>query len=192
MGHLRGFLVFIILVSLIACSTATVTRVTVHSFDIQKKNGRVGNVVDKIVEVLISRGFDIKIVNKDIGLITTEYKKFASSGDNPPFDYYMQLKIKVNELNNGFIAISTSPIVKAQNRLNAAAFTENELTYYVGDKVEQIASMTPQVGWQHLGMTLFMNIMSDICQVFGVSTDQIIENTTKTPEKVLLIKQLIK
>ncbi len=175
--------VFIIIVPfvLLACSLP-VTRVEVQSFEIRKAGIQEEQALTRLTGIFIDRGFDIKFTNKDAGVITTEYKKFASIGGNPPFDYYMQVKGRVKVVRDA-TSVTLSPIVKEQNRLNAAAFTEHELSYYTGDagNIRLIDSMKEGTGWRTLGQVLFMNVVTDTAESFGLGTDDVIQNVTKTP-----------
>lgn len=160
---------------------APITRIHVQSFEINKPGLELGKAIDKLTGIMVDRGFDIKMTNKDAGIVTTEYKKFASMGTNPPFDYFLQIKAKVT-VKGGDTVVRLSPIVKEQNRMNAAAFTEHELTYFVGDPgaIKYVESMKPSVGWRVLGQASFMNVVSDTAEAFGLTVEQVNQNVTKT------------
>jgi len=119
--------------------------------------------------------------NPDSGVVTTEYKKFASAGDEPPFDYYMQIRAKIKVI-KGVTSMQLTPVVKEQNRLNLAAFTEHELEYFIGDpdNVREIPSMSSDSGWRMRGQSLFMNVVTDAATALGIDEDAIIQNATKT------------
>lgn len=178
-------LMTVIALTLVSCSIP-VTKVEVQSFEIKKQGIDTDQAVAKMSGIFVDRGFDIKMSNKDAGIVTTEYKKFTSVGGDPPFDYYMQIKAKI-KIAGGNTSIALSPIVKEQNRMNAAAFTEHELSYYTGNpsNVRLIKSMRPETGWRVLGQTLFMNVVTDTAETFGLSTDQVIQNVTNTPANAL-------
>ncbi len=177
----------VILLVIVACSMP-VTRVDVQSFEIKKAGIQEEQVLSKLTGILIDRGFDVKFTNKDAGVLTTEYKKFASFGIDPPFDFYMQIKGRV-KIAQDEASITLSPIVKEQNRRNAAAFTEHELSYYVGNPTDigLINSMKAGVGWRPLGQTLFMNVVTDTAEAFGLSVSDVIQNVTKTPANAFLV-----
>ena len=84
----------------------------------------------KVTAILIDKNFDIKQGQKDLGLLTTEYKQFGSSGGTPPFDFYLQIRTTVKTRPDGKLVIKMVPAVKQQNRMNAAAFTEETLRYF--------------------------------------------------------------
>jgi len=167
---------------LASCSSIPVTRVSVQSFELQKPGITPTAAVTKLIGVLVDRGFDVKMSNVDSGIVTTEYKKFASLDTKPPFDYYMQIRAKV-KVANGVTAIQLTPVLKEQNRMNLAAFTEQELGYYTGESsnIQEIDSMRPETGWRTLGQVLFMNVVTESAQALGVSADEIIQNVSKTP-----------
>ena len=188
MKYLKIISLLIIGILLNACSLP-VTRVDIQNFAVQTKGVDTDKALNKLTVVLVDNGFDIKMTNKDAGIITTEYKKFASSGQQPPFDYYMQIKGKLKESKNGTY-IELSPIIKEQNRLNVAAYTEHVLGYYVGDpeKVRVIRSMRAETGWRSLAQTLFMNIVSETAKAYNVNFEEVVQNVTKTETNAFLEK----
>jgi hypothetical protein len=172
-----------------ACIAQSVTRLDVQSFEAHPQKISRDQILNQLTGVLVARGFDIKQTNKDAGLVTTEYKKFASEGSEPPFDYYLQIRSTVSGTDAAPIMMLT-PIVKEQNRRNAAAFTEHELSYYVGDPgaVRLIGSMREN-GWRAQGQTSFMNVVQDMAQRLGMTPDQFVQNVTKTPANTLTAKE---
>lgn len=184
----------IALVVMVAYFTAgcslPVTKIDVQSYEINKPGVSTGKAMAKLTTVFVNRNFDIKLANKEAGIITTEYKLFTSLGGNPPFDYYMQIKGRISNV-KGKTRISLLPLVKEQNRSNAAAYTEHELSYYVGDpaNVRLIRSMREGTGWRNIGQTVFMNVVHDAAEVFGVSMDDIVQNVTKTPANAFLLEK---
>src|ERR1035438_14685 len=59
-----------------------------------------------VTAVLVDKGFDIKFSNKDVGLITTEYKKWGELDGTPPFDFYLQIKIQIKNRPDGKLQIT--------------------------------------------------------------------------------------
>lgn len=176
-----------LLLFLIACSMGyKVTKVTVQSLDIEKSDIAKEKAVSTIANIFVDRGFDIKMSDKEAGIITTEFKKFGSAGDNPPFDYYLQIKATVRP-KAGKMHIKLSPIVKGQNRLNVGAFTEEELSYYTGD-LKYIKSMKPQTGLRPKAILLFNNVVTEVAESFGLKFEDTIKNLTRTP-KVLTVSE---
>ena len=131
------------------CLSIPIQRVDVQSFEASGRRVSSDRIHAELTTLLVERGFDIKNTDKEAGLLTTEYKRFASQGQSPPFDYFRQLRLTVRALPTGEVAVRMSPFVKEQNRLNAAASSEHELSYCEG-KVNQIESMQKD-GWQALG-----------------------------------------
>lgn len=170
-----------IALSMVACASTPVTRVDVQSFELKKEAVPAKTALAHITGVLVDRGFDVKLSNAESGIVTTEYKKFASIGNRPPFDYYMQIRAKIRE-SKGITSVSLIPAVKEQNRLNAAAYTEQDLTYFEGERenVEEIGSMQPGAGWRSLGQTLFMNVVIDTADVLGLDIEDVIRNVSRT------------
>jgi hypothetical protein len=174
-----GCLFFLLV--LFACSLP-VTKVDIQSFGLEKPDVTKDQALASLTNIFVNRGFDIKFANKEAGLVTTEYKKFASMGDKPPFDYYMQIKGRIVEADDK-IKITLTPIVKSQNRMNAADFTERELSYFTGDAqaVNKIHSMRDNVGWRAIGQIIFMNIVHDTAETYGLTVEELAQNVTKTP-----------
>lgn len=172
----------VVLLFVTACSLP-VTRVDVQSFELNKKGIQMEQALTRLTGVLVNRGFDIKLTNKDAGLITTEYKQFASSGTNPPFDYYLQIRGRV-KINGSDTNVALVPMVKEQNRLNAAAYSEHALSYYTGDpsNVRLIGSMREGVGWRVLGQVSFMNVVQDTAEQLGLKVEDIVQKVTNTPD----------
>jgi hypothetical protein len=166
---------------LFACSLP-VTKVDIQSFGLEKPDVTRDQALASLTNIFVNRGFDIKFANKEAGLVTTEYKKFASMGDKPPYDYYMQIKGRIVEANDK-TKITLTPIVKAQNRMNAADFTERELSYFVGDAqaINKIGSMTDNVGWRAIGQIILMNVVHDTAETYGLTSEELTQNVTKTP-----------
>jgi hypothetical protein len=164
------------------CASIPITRVSVQSFELRKQGLDPTTSIPKLIGVFVDRGFDVKMTNADAGIVTTEYKKFATAGTEPPFDYYMQIRAKIR-VTNGLTSIQLTPILREQNRMNAAAFTEHELEYFTGaaDDIAEVASMNSQTGWRHRSQSTFMNIVADSAQVFGLNLDDVVQNVTTTP-----------
>ncbi len=170
------------LLLLLSSCSLPVTKVDIQSFGLEKADVTKDQALASLTNIFVNRGFDIKFANKEAGLVTTEYKKFASMGDKPPCDYYMQIKGRIVEANDK-IKITLTPIVKSQNRMNSADFTERELSYFIGDAqaINKIGSMTDNVGWRAIGQILFMNIVHDTAETYGLTVEELTQNVTKTP-----------
>lgn len=171
----------LILVMLLAACSMPVTRVDVQNFSVETKGIKEEKALNILTNVLVDNNFDIKMTNKDAGIITTEFKKYASLEQNPPFDYFMQIKGKI-KTNKKVSSVELTPIIREQNRLNAAAYTEHMLGYYVGDpqNVSLIRSMRTETGWRSLAQTIFINVVDGTAKAFGVKFEDVIQNVTKT------------
>jgi len=163
------------------CVPVSTTLNTVQSFEV--KTNRIERAFSKITGILVNKGFDIKTSNQDAGIVTTEYKQFASTGTDPPFDYYLQIRTILQEMPNGQLIVKLVPIVKEQNRMNAAAFTEKELAYFTGEpsNVLAIEKTRSSEKWRSLGQTMFMNVVTDVAGVAGVSIEEVKQNVTSSP-----------
>jgi len=172
--------------ALSGCANLNVDRQTVQSFEITTTKLRSDAAFGALTTVFVDRGFDVKVSNKEGGIVSTEYKKFASAGSSPPFDYYLQLRATVRDVGGGKTMIRLSPMVKGQNRLNAAAFTEHELYYYEG--TPQAVRMADNGGWAGQGQTMFMNIVTDLSERAGVPLDDVKKNITTTKANAFLVR----
>lgn len=168
-----------------------VTRVTVQSFSLAGPRVTEAQAYRDVTRALIDRGFDIKATSEGAGLVTTEYWKYASFGMNPPFDYYMQIRAVIRKEPGGGVSVQLSPTVKEQNRVNAAAFTENELAYFNGEAntVRKLDGMDD--GWRSRGLTAFMNVVSDVAGSMSVSVDDAVKNVTETPMMITWDNRLV-
>lgn len=177
-----ALLVAIFAIQLGGCASIPITKVSVQSFELQKQGADAATAIPKLISVFVDRGFDVKMTNVDAGIVTTEYKKFASAGSEPPFDYYMQIRAKISAL-KGVTSIQLTPVLKEQNRMNAAAFTEHELEYFTGlaDDLADVTSMNAQTGWRSRSQIVFTNVVSDAAQAFGLNFDDVIQHVTTAP-----------
>jgi hypothetical protein len=178
----KGLVAAFLAVQLAGCASIPITKVSVQSFELQKPGLDATGAIPKLIGVFVDRGFDVKMTNADAGIVTTEYKKFAAVGSEPPFDYYMQIRAKI-KATKGVTSIQLTPVLREQNRMNSAAFTEHELEYFTGaaEDIAEVASMNPQSGWRQLSQILFMNVMTDAAETFGLDADAVIKNVTTTP-----------
>lgn len=108
--------------------------------------------------------------NKEAGLITTEFKKFASiaAQSGPPFDYRLQIKATIRDASGDKTLIRLISLVKQQNRLNVAGFTKREWPYSEG--APEGIRAADKVGWAAWAQTLFVNEASDISTKAGIGT----------------------
>lgn len=181
MRNVRTLSLIVMTFVLVACASTPVTRVNVQSYEVKKQGMAPNAAVTQLLGVLVDRGFDVKMTNAESGIVTTEYKKFATIGNNPPFDFYMQIRSRVRAANDG-VTVSLTPTIREQNRGNPAAFTEHELEYFEGDpeNVAEIASMQVASGWRVRARTLFMNVVQETAAALGVSAETVVENAERT------------
>lgn len=122
-----------------------------------------------IVMTLLDKGFDVKMNDKDLRIVTTEYKKFYSVSGWPPFDFYLQVKGVVRDTPDGQYEIVLSSKVKEQNRLNPSAFTERPLIVYSPD---DLARMTSGAQAMQEGQFLFLSIVQAVADSLGLPMGQ--------------------
>lgn len=183
-----GILGALAILVLWGCGTDAITIVTVDNFEWRTPKITVDKAFTTVTNVLVERGFDIKNSTKDAGILTTEYKKFASCCQKNPFDFFLQIKatIRQDPKDPKKALVRLTPIAKEVNRMNAAAFNETNLYYITVDDSRKSAGdvdwrMRAGSGWLALGQTLFMNVASDISGQLGIPIEEITQNTTKTP-----------
>ena len=130
-----------------------------------------------IVMTLLDKGFDIKMNDRELRVVTTEYKKYASVSGWPPFDFYLQLKAVVRDTQDGKYQIALTPKIKEQNRINASAFTEHPLILY-SEKEQKEDYATHSGGGKAMleGQLLFLSIVQSIADVLGLPVDQFRQN----------------
>jgi hypothetical protein len=129
----------------------------------------------KVTSILIDKNFDIKQGDKDLGLITTEYKQFASVSSSPPFDYSLQIRTTIKDRPDGKLAIKMVPAVKEVNRMNAAAFTEHQLWYFDAD-AEKKAKWDSKAEARLKGHAMFMNVVQAVADASGLDVTELEQN----------------
>ena len=147
--------------------------------DVTAKTTRINpeKAFNAVTSVLIDEGFDIKVGNKDLGLISTEYKQFASidTYGSPPFDLYLQIKVRIKQGNDRRLHIILTPMAKDVNRLNAAAFSEHELIILTEE--EQSGYMNIHERAYLKGQVLFLNVVQGIAELTGLGMEELEYNT---------------
>lgn len=161
-----------------------VTRQTVQSFEITTTRLRGDAAFGAITSVFVDRGFDVKVSNKEAGIVTTEHKKIGAIGGSPPFDIFLQVRTTIRDLGGGRTLIRLNPLVKQQNRLNLAAFSEHELYYHEG--APEGIRAADRNGWIGGGHIAFMNIVTEVAQRAGVPMDAVVKNVTSQKFNALL------
>jgi hypothetical protein len=131
------------------------------------------NAHKTVVMVLLDKGFDLKLNDKDLRVTTTEYKKYASVSGFPPFDFYMQVKAIVRTTPDGKSQITLLPKIKEQNRLNPNAFTEHSLIVYTAEEQKNDYMIQNGRGKAMLdGQMLFDSIVQTIAETLGLPKEE--------------------
>lgn len=134
------------------------------------------NAYNAVTMILVDKGFDVKMGNKDVGLITTEFKKYGSVGDNPPFDLFLQIKTSIKERPDGKVSIILTPLAKDVNRLNSAAYTEHELQSFTEEQIQKPKRLTAYGQAVLQGHLLFLNVARGVAEACGLDMEQIEQN----------------
>jgi hypothetical protein len=159
---------FLALALLMGCATTTTSLLNVKATSDKATAEKTYNAVTALI---VDQGFDVKTANKDIGLVTTEYKKFAALAGSPPFDFYLQIKTQIKTTANGKLQVVMTPIVKESNRLNAAAFTEYSLVF-LSDKDKE-GYMDARKKAMLAGQVLFLNVVQGVAETLGLSMEEL-------------------
>jgi hypothetical protein len=86
----------------------------------------------------------------------------------------MKIKTTVKERPDGKLLITLTPQVKEVNRLNAAAFTEKQLTFF--NEQEQKGYLNTNDKANLKGQLLFMNVVSGVAEALGIGIEQFEQN----------------
>ena len=177
-----GILAFAIFVSGLLTGCATTYKTVLDSQVIapaSKMNKE--KAFNTITAILIDEGLDVKMANKDIGAVTTEWKKYGALEKDPPFDMYLQLKVRVKELSGSSnrIEVTVTPLSKQANRLNSAAFTEEALIFPDEELMQRSAAGryvkdTDQIAVK--GYSMYNNIVTKIAELCGLSISDVKQN----------------
>ncbi len=165
---IRYFLFLFVLFGLVGCGGPMMTLLDVKATSDKLTPDKAYNM---ITSVLVDKGLDVKVANKDIGLITTEYKQFGSVDGNPPFDFYLQIKSQVTTRSDGKLQIKLTPQVKEVNRINSSAFTERELVFLSDEDQKGYLNSIKETNLK--GQLLFMNVVQGVSEALGVGMEQL-------------------
>lgn len=132
---------------------------------------------DLVTSTLIRQGFELRLADKDVGFIITEYKKYGQAGNNSPFDFYLQIIVRLKQI-DGQSVIILEPKERSVNRFNSAAFTEINTVFFndTNDKKDKNSHRLNFVV-RKPGFLLFTDVVKAMAADFGTSMDQIKLNT---------------
>lgn len=77
-------------------------------------------VIEAVTATMVDKGFDVKLVNKEGGLITSEWRRtggpvtMTAGGNEYSYEYFMQLRVKVTE-KDGRVKVSVIPAGRITN-----------------------------------------------------------------------------
>lgn len=162
-----------------------------------------------LVAALVETGFDIKMSDQEIGLLTTEWKQFEAPEaikakddmeamaaffnafnnnrrrPDARYDQFIQLKFKVSEV-NGKIQIKSLPLIKSVNRYNANVFTERPLAYdpKVKAYIDQNPGdyLSPEYAYMN-EMKLYQLILGSVSEYMGID----VANFAHSPHPTLIV-----
>ena len=158
---------------IVALSACTSTRSTLIDVRAQLPAGGLDMAYNAVVVTLLNAGFDLKMNDRTIHAVATEYKKFTAVSGWPPFDFYLRVKAHIRQDAGGAYELAITPTIKEQNRLNANAFTEHTLVLY--SEAEQRDDYTVKSGRGKamlIGQQQFLDLLHVIAQSLGLSDEQ--------------------
>jgi hypothetical protein len=83
----------------------------IQSAEISTSGASQDEAYQALSRAFLDRGYDIKSSDRDAGFITTEYKRYASYGSEPPFDFSLQIRAVVEETSRG-VVVQLRPTMK--------------------------------------------------------------------------------
>ena len=180
----KNYQILILLLTIISLSACAVTSQPMWN-DLEARTTKLdkNSAYNAVTMALVDKGFDIKMGNKDLGLITTEFKKYAAYGDDPPFDLYLQIKARISERPDGKISIKLTPLAKDVNRLNSAAFTEHELYSFTEEQISRPKGLNAYYRAALNGHLLFLNVAQSIAESSGLDMTELEQNIRQIAEK---------
>lgn len=140
-----------------------------------------------ITSILVEKGFDIKLANKDIGLVTTEYKMCGRVDGKPPFDYYLQIKSQIKIRPDGKLQVTLTPRVKSSNRLNPAAFEEDDLWFLTEEQQKTSFPDGTQYKAGQNQLSLFLSVVQGVSETFGLGMEQLEYNKQLRTAKTVTV-----
>jgi hypothetical protein len=129
---------------------------------------------DKVTAALIGQGFNLRLADKDIGIVITEYKKYGQARSKRPLDYYLQIIVRFAR-HDGQSVIILEPKEKEVDRLNSAASTDLHTVFF--DDREDKNSRRLNFVERKPGFLLFTNVLKAVAANFGTPMDQVQFNT---------------
>ena len=166
---MRTVLVLFATVLFVGCAAPRMALLDVQA---TTDNIVVEKAYNNITSVLIEKGFDVKVANKDLGFISTEYKKFGAARLNRvPYNFSLQIKSQVKTKPDSKLHIKLTPIVKVVNRANAADFAEIDLTFLTEEEQGQSLNAVGQTFLK--GQIMFMNVLYGVAEVCGLEVEEL-------------------
>jgi len=160
-------IIFAVMVLLLSVGCVPSIRSTVVDVRATIDQAAFDRAYKAITLVLIEKGFDIKMKDPDLRIITTEYQKFADLSGWPPFDFFLQVKAMVRDVPGGGGEIALWPKVKEQNRINQNAFTEHPFTVQAAENDGK--NKTSRSEAMEKGQVLFQSLVQAIADALGPS-----------------------
>lgn len=181
---------FFILVSLAAffftgCAVNYKTIVDARVVPTQNQETR----FDRVTAALIGQGFDLRLADKDIGIIITEYKKYGQARSKRSFDYYLQIIVRFAQP-DGRSVIILEPKEREVDRLNPAASTDLH-TVFFDDRKDRNSGRLNFIE-RKPGFLLFTNVLKAVAADFGTSMDQVQFNTVDRKQIIVISDDTLK
>lgn len=167
-------IVVLLILSIILTTGCTATRTTLIDVRAPLPSDQVDTAYSAVVTTLLDAGFDLKMNDRTVHAVTTEYRKFTDVSGWPPFDFYLRVKAQIRQSTGGSFELAITPSIKEQNRLNANAFTEHRIVLY--SETEQRENYITKSGRGKamlLGQQQFADLLQAIAHSLGLNDDQL-------------------
>lgn len=163
--------------------SACVPSIRTSTIDVRATISQSGSdrAYNAIAAALFDRGFDLKIKDSTMHLVTTEPKKYESVSGWPPFDFYLSITALVRDIPGSTgTELTIRPKIREQNRINANAFTEHPLFIYSTEEAATPMGRTSRAEAMQKGHVMFQSILQSIASALGMS----VESFRYTTERV--------
>lgn len=176
---MKLLLAAVLMVTLSCLAGCTATRTTLIDVRATLPSSSTDTAYNAVVVALLNAGYDLKMNDRVVHAVATEYKKVANVSGWPPFDFYLRIKALISQNTDGTAQIAITPTMKEQNRLNSNAFTEHTLVLY--SEAEQRDDYVVNIGRVKAmleGQRHFLALVHTIAQSIGLTDAQFQQQLT--------------
>lgn len=121
---------------------------------------------------IIEQGFELRIKDSAMRLVTTEPKKYESVSGWPPFDFYLSVTALIRDVpGNDRAELIIRPKIREQNRMNANAFTEHPVFVYSPEEAATPMGRTSRAEAMQKGQLMFQSVLKSIAAALTISME---------------------